>query len=220
MTATLTSITTDPLPPISELQDRLIQEGKLTDPASPRGRLLHHAARLFRTKGYERTTVRDLASATGIQSGSIFHHFPSKNDILRTVMTEAITLNLTRMRQALDKVGPDPVARLLVLIRCELHAINGETGEAMAVLFHEWSSLSEEGQASILSLRDEYERLWLDTLGQLHERRILPSPPGLVRRLLTGALAWTVHWYRSDGPMTLDEIAQEVLRLSLASTSR
>lgn len=215
---TPTESTTDPLPPISELQERLIKEGKLIDPASPRGRLLQHAARLFRTKGYERTTVRDLAAAAGIQSGSIFHHFASKNEILSTVMTEAITLNLARMRQALATVGPAPQDRLLVLIRCELHAINGETGEAMAVLFHEWGSLSEEGQASILTLRDEYERLWLDTLHQLHDQGFLSSPAGLVRRLLNGALAWTVHWYRPDGPMTLDEIAQEVLRLFLPSS--
>ena len=45
---------------------------------SPRGRLLSAAAHLFRDKGFDRTTVRDIAASVGIQSGSIFHHFKSK----------------------------------------------------------------------------------------------------------------------------------------------
>lgn len=53
----------------------LIAEQLVSDPSSARGRLLNEAARLFRDKGYERTTVRDLAAAVGIQSGSLFHHF-------------------------------------------------------------------------------------------------------------------------------------------------
>jgi AcrR family transcriptional regulator len=215
MTATPISIMSDPLPTISELQERLIKEGKLTDPASPRGRLLQHAAQLFRTKGYERTTVRDLAAATGIQSGSIFHHFASKNEILHAVMVEAITLNLARMHEALAVAGPDPAQRLLALIRCELHAINGATGEAMAVLFHEWNSLNEEARTSILTLRTEYEGLWLEVLERLYKAGRLRTQPALVRRLLTGALAWTIHWFRPTGPMSLDELAGEVLRLLL-----
>ena len=71
----------------------LIASGQVTDPESARGKLLQTAAHLFRNKGYERTTVRDLASAVGIQSGSIFHHFKSKDDILRAVMQETIHYN-------------------------------------------------------------------------------------------------------------------------------
>ncbi|POC72277.1 TetR family transcriptional regulator, partial [Vibrio vulnificus] len=66
-----------------EVMLELVATGQLTDPESARGKLLQTAAHLFRSKGYERTTVRDLASAVGIQSGSIFHHFKSKDEILR-----------------------------------------------------------------------------------------------------------------------------------------
>lgn len=54
----------------------LIDDNLVSDPASARGRLLKEAARLFRDKGYERTTVRDLAAAVGIQSGSLVPPFP------------------------------------------------------------------------------------------------------------------------------------------------
>ena len=83
----------------------LVDEGQLTDPDSARGKLLQVAAHLFRNKGYERTTVRDLAGAVGIQSGSIFHHFKSKDEILRAVMEETILYNTALMRASLDEAS-------------------------------------------------------------------------------------------------------------------
>ena len=61
-----------------QVMDQLVSQGLLTDPESARGKLQQTAAHLFRNKGFERTTVRDLASAVGIQSGSIFHHFKAR----------------------------------------------------------------------------------------------------------------------------------------------
>lgn len=148
-----------------EVMLELVATGQLTDPESARGKLLQTAAHLFRSKGYERTTVRDLASAVGIQSGSIFHHFKSKDEILRSVMEETILYNTALMRAALAD-AEDLRERVLGLIRCELQSIMGGTGEAMAVLVYEWRSLSAEGQAYILGLRDIYEQMWLDVLGR------------------------------------------------------
>ncbi len=102
----------------------LVDNGQLTDPDSARGKLLQVAAHLFRNKGYERTTVRDLAGAVGIQSGSIFHHFKSKDEILRAVMEETIRYNTALMHAALADAG-NVRERVLALIRCELQSIMG-----------------------------------------------------------------------------------------------
>src|SRR5690606_35292686 len=107
----------------------LVASGQVTDPESPRGKLLQEAARLFRRKGYERTTVRDLANAVGIQSGSIFHHFKSKEEILRSVMEETVIYNTALMESALAEAG-SLRERVLALIRCELQSIMGEIGRA------------------------------------------------------------------------------------------
>ena len=190
----------------------LVESGQVTDPESARGKLLQMAAHLFRSKGYERTTVRDLASAIGIQSGSIFHHFNSKEEILRAVMDETIVYNTALMRSALAQAR-DTRERLLALIRCELQSIMGGTGEAMAVLVYEWRSLSEQGQAQILALRDTYEQLWLQVLGEAREAGYFKGDPFIQRRFLTGALSWTNTWFRPQGPMTLDQLAEEALSL-------
>ncbi|MDF3936121.1 TetR/AcrR family transcriptional regulator [Pseudomonas citronellolis] len=195
-----------------EVMLELVANGQVTDPESARGKLLQTAAHLFRAKGYERTTVRDLAGAVGIQSGSIFHHFKSKDEILRSVMEETILYNTALMRAALAD-AEDLRERLLALIRCELQSIMGGTGEAMAVLVYEWRSLSEEGQAYILGLRDIYEQMWLDVLGEALAAGVCEGDPFILRRFLTGALSWTMTWFRQDGSMTLDDLAEQALLL-------
>lgn len=197
----------------------LIAAGLLTDPATPRGRLLQASAHLFSSKGFERTTVRDLAAAVGIQSGSIFHHFRSKDDILRAVMEETIHRNTALMRAAIEGVD-DPEKRLLALIRCELHSIMGGTGEAMSVLVYEWRSLSVEGQQLILGLRDIYEGVWLEVLQQSYEMGLVTVEPFVLRRLLTGALSWTITWFNPRGQMSLDDLAAQALEMLTSSVKQ
>lgn len=197
----------------------LVADNLVSDPAGARGRLLHEAAKLFRDKGYERTTVRDLAAAVGIQSGSLFHHFRTKEEILKAVMVETIRLNTALMQAAVDATSTHR-DKLQALIRAELESINGQTGEAMAVLVFEWRSLSEESQAYVLELRDIYEQLWLDVLETLRQDGVLAADPFVVRRMLTGALSWTVTWYRPDGGLTLDDLTAQVVAMMGLTTPR
>jgi len=192
----------------------LISAGQLTDPDSARGKLLQTAAHLFRNQGFDRTTVRDLASAIGIQSGSLFHHFKSKDEILRAVMEETIVYNTALMRASLAEAG-SLRERVLALIRCELQSIMGGTGEAMAVLFYEWRSLSEQGQAKVLALRDLYEQIWLQVLTEARDAGYIKGDVFITRRFLTGALSWTTTWFRPQGSLTLDQLAEEALILIL-----
>lgn len=186
----------------------------VTDPESPRGRLLTKAAHLFKQKGYERTTVRDLAKEVGIQSGSIFHHFRTKEEILRAVMEDAIRYNTAKMESALAELE-EPRTRLLALIRLELESITGVTGEAMSVLVFEWRSLSEDSQKHILKLRDYYENLWLTVLNEAKAEGLVAGDTFVLRRFLTGALSWTTTWFDGNGKMTLDDLAEQALLLAI-----
>lgn len=197
----------------NQILQSLIAENLVSDPDGARGRLLTEAARLFREKGYERTTVRDLAAAVGIQSGSLFHHFRTKEEILKAVMVETIRLNTALMQAALEAADSSR-DKLRGLVRAELESINGQTGEAMAVLVFEWRSLSADSQAEVLELRDIYEKLWLHVLESLKREGVLEADPFVVRRMLTGALSWTVTWYKPErGGLTLDGLTDEVMAM-------
>ena len=192
----------------------LVDKGVVNAPDSAKGRLLQAAATLFKEKGYERTTVRDLGKAVGIQSGSLFHHYPNKEAILRAVMEETIILNTELMKAALAQTNK-PEDKILALIRCELESVLGETGAAMTVLVYEWRSLKEESQLEILKLRDIYENLWIGTLIEAKEAGSVVIDPAVLRRLLTGALSWTVNWYRKEGDLTVEQLAQMAQSLAI-----
>lgn len=200
-----------------DLVDDLVSQGVVTDPRTAKGRLLAKAAKLFRTKGYERTTVRDLAAAVGIQSGSIFHHYKSKEEILLAMMEEVIIYNTHLMRRRLEE-STNVSDKLKALIKCEIDAINGLTGDAMSVLVYEWRSLSEAHQKYILELRGEYEQIWMDVLDQAKSEGKVVGDTFVLRRLLTGAISWTTTWYDLKGTMTIDALACETLRLAIKDT--
>lgn len=181
---------------------------------TPRGKLLSAAGRLFRERGYERTTVRDIAAAVGIQSGSLFHHFASKEDILKAVMIDVIRFNTERMTAALA-AARDPQARLRELIACELESIVGDTREAMAVLVHCWDSLSKDRQVEVLALRKVYEALWLDALQDAAKHALIRVDPFVLRRLIAGMISWSNTWFDPRGPMSFDELVDTVLQLVL-----
>ena len=84
-----------------------------------RAEVILTAARLFRKHGYERTTVRELARAVGLQSGSLFHHFRSKEEILVAVMNNGIQEVLDAGRQALA-LYQAPADRLAALFRVHM----------------------------------------------------------------------------------------------------
>ena len=183
---------------------------------TPRGKLLSAAARLFRVQGYDRTTVRDIAAAVGIQSGSIFHHFASKEDILFAVTMEVIRFNTERMRLATEGVA-DPEQRLRGLIRAELQSIVGDTQEAMIVLVRDWRCLADDKQKEALAVRAVYEGYWMQALNDLQEDGRLDADPMVMRRLINGMTSWTSNWFDADGSLDMDGLADVILRRAVVS---
>ena len=183
---------------------------------TPRGRLLLGAAYLFHKQGYAKTTVRELAQFIGIQSGSLFHHFKTKDDILANVMEQTIIYNNACLQSAIT-TSNDPEHQLKALIKAELHAITGDTGSAMAVLVYEWFALSPENQKKLLKLRNEYEGIWLKVIQELHEQGKIKHDPFIWRRLIGGSIAWTVTWYNPEGKLSLDGLADIVWDMTLKS---
>ena len=178
---------------------------------SPRGRVLRAAAHLVVTRGYAETTVRDIARAVGILSGSLFHHFDSKEALLEAVMAEVSELNTERMRLAAASTQK-PLARVRALLRCELEGIHGETSEAMTLLVDEWRSLGPDAQTRVLVVRDRYQKVWDDAL-RAASRELQPVDLFVLRRLIAGMTTGTAAWYRPKGPISLDALTDQVMTL-------
>ena len=179
-----------------------------------RAELIEKSAVLFRTKGYENTTVRDIAAAAGVQAGSWFYHFKSKQDILAAIMEHG-------MEQALadiDRIGnlPLPPCQILgQLVEAHLHALLAPDHHYIAVLLYEWRSLDEPSRSRVVELKDRYEAVWDRAIMALHHSGAWVMPSEFDRLLIFGALNWTVQWYKPDAGADVPELARQALRFIL-----
>ena len=184
------------------------------EPASRRKEIVEAAARLFCQRGYQHTSVRDLAEAVGMQSGSLFYYFKSKEELLVAVMEEGIRRAEAGVEQALA-LARTPRERLRSLFAGHLEALLGEAREPMAVLLYEWQNLSAGAQARVVELRDAYERRWQVVLDEAAAAGLIPRDTRLWRRYVLGALNWTSVWYRSGGELGVRELADRFLGFAL-----
>lgn len=177
-----------------------------------RSDLIAVASRLFKEQGYERTTVRDLAQAVGMQSGSLFYHFRTKEEMLVAVMAAGIADLTDRLAEALAPIQSTD-AKLRTLFRVHLDTLLNNDKGALSVLLYEWPSLSDKARAELVLLRDAYENEWQVVLDEAAAAGLVHQDTRLLRKLLLGGLHWTIQWYRPDGGTSPTELADNLLAL-------
>ncbi|MDQ1341934.1 MAG: TetR/AcrR family transcriptional regulator, cholesterol catabolism regulator [Pseudomonadota bacterium] len=186
------------------------------DDAGRRGQLIRESARLFREKGYEATSVRDIAAATGLQSGSWVYHFKTKQDILAAVMEEGLQRALERI-EAIGRDQLPPREQFRALLRAHLDTILAPGQDFIPVLLYEWRSLEAKSRPRVVALQRRYEAVWEKVIAQLRRSGDWVQPTRVDRLLMFGALNWMAHWYRPDGPFDVSELADEAERFFLRS---
>ena len=184
------------------------------DDAGRRGQLIRESARLFREKGYEATSVRDIAAATGLQSGSWVYHFKTKQDILAAVMEEGLQRALERI-EAIGREQLSPRAHFRALLRTHLDTILAPGQDFIPVLLYEWRSLEAKSRPRVVELQRRYEAVWGKVIRQLQRSGEWVQPTRIDRLLMFGALNWMAHWYRPDGPFDVVQLADEAERFFL-----
>ncbi len=181
--------------------------------ANRRSDLLRAAARLFVVHGYTATSTRDIADAVGMRSGSPFYHFRSKQELLKTAVIEGLQAAETGLWAAIAGVD-DPAERLRRMIRCHLDHLFAGDGQ-VPLLLCEVRHLDAPALAEIAAIADRYQQPWQLALDELAQRGSLRSSAPPLRWLLFGMLNWSSHWFRPDGELTLDDLAEAAADLLL-----
>ncbi|MBI3758539.1 MAG: TetR/AcrR family transcriptional regulator [Deltaproteobacteria bacterium] len=161
-----------------------------------RAQLLDAAARLFRERGFHATSMRDIAKAVGMLSGSIYYHFDSKEEMLLAVYEEGERRVAEAVDAAVAAETDGPWQRLEAACAAHLGALIAHRDFTQVMI----RTLPQEAGAvgpRIRDLRRNYE---------LRFRRLIDDltlPPEIdrhyLRLLLFGALNWSQVWYRSGG---------------------
>ena len=177
-----------------------------------REEIIKAASRLFCEKGYERTTVRDLADAVDMHSGSLFLYFATKEEIFLAVLKAGMHRAEVILNEQLAK-AQTPREKLAAICHGHLTAILGAERDAFTIVLRDWRTLSPESRLQVIALRDEYEKHIGRVLDDLAGTGLIPEDTRLFRFFLLGALNWTVQWYRSTGDLTIDDLAEGFLSL-------
>jgi AcrR family transcriptional regulator len=188
------------------------------DDGNRRQALLNSAAQLFRRKGFDATTTRDIAAAVGMQSGSPFYHFKSKDALLYAVMEEGMRSALERQHAAQRVPGYAslaPAQRLRVLVTVHFEVLLGPDSDFVPVMLYESRALAPRQHKALGQLTAEYEALWLPVLTALHANGQLRAPVRLARLLILGALNWSVQWYDPNKGANLHDLTDAALALFL-----
>jgi TetR/AcrR family transcriptional regulator, cholesterol catabolism regulator len=196
-------------------QPRVLRRRKSADVDSGRRQqLLRASARLFREKGYDGTSVRDIAQATGMQSGSWVYHFATKQDILEAVMREGLVDALARI-EAIAALELPPRQQFDRLVRTHLDTLLGAGQDFIPVVLYEWRSLEPAARRRVSVLLKRYEAVWEAALARLRSAGDWPDTTRIDALLLFGSLNWIARWYDPRGALDVPALADECVRFFL-----
>ena len=178
--------------------------------------LLRVATRLFRARGFHATSMQDLAEALGMNRGSLYHYIESKDDLLWSIVSGALDRLCDRVAPILE--SDETAAIRLRRAIAEHLAFAAEHGDELSLVQIELRSLSEERRRLIVSRRDAYEARWrLVIQDGIAAGALRSTDVRLTGIAILSACNWFTQWYREDGPLTVDEIAQAFADLFVGS---
>jgi TetR/AcrR family transcriptional regulator, cholesterol catabolism regulator len=171
-----------------------------------REQILNVAAQIFSEQGVMRTTVRDIATACGILSGSLYHHFASKDEIVDSIVTSSWR-DLIASIEPIVAEEKDPGALVKRLIDVNLR-VAMRNRRAVIILQQDWHYLAESF-AHIEEFRQQVDGIWIDALRRGVEAGVFHKDldPVVVYHSILGSLNWIHTWYKPDGPLSIDQIS-------------
>jgi AcrR family transcriptional regulator len=174
------------------------------------------ASELFHVNGYAATSVRDIARALDIQAASMYAHVASKEDVLWSIVDAAATA-FERAADAAEADTADPVDRLAALVEAHVEVVTADP-ERSSVFVTEWRHLSGDRRATIAERRDAYEARFRTAIEDgIAVGAFRSTDPALAAAFLLTALNGIAAWYRADGRLSPDRIADHYVELALGS---
>lgn len=171
-----------------------------------RSDIIQAAAQIFRQKGYHGTSMQDIADNVQLQKASLYHHVSSKQEILLSILDQALEGLIEDLEQIVaSRIPADQKLRKAIQSYIERMMRDADLA---AVLLLEYRSLEPEQRQNHIARRDRYESLWRQIItegvstGVFREMDISVSTFALL-----GVQNWTITWFHEDGRLSATELA-------------
>ena len=196
-------------------------DAKLTKAERTRARLIEVAKRLYQEHGSEHVTVRRIAAAAKIEAGSIYYHFRSRDEIMRAVLESGVGGARDEVMQAIAEAGEHspPLVRLRAALVAHLKYT---LREHFSSRLKSIRRLPKRLRERHMQQERDYAAIFTKLLREADRQGLLK--PGfdlsVVRMLMLGSLTWAAEWYDPKGPMTPDDLADELMKMATTGIAK
>jgi len=182
----------------------------------PRQEILRTAARLFQQRGYDATSMNDVAAALKLSKGGLYHHFQSKDEILFEIMNHAMQITQERVLDPVRGIA-DAEERLRTLIRLHIEVVLSPRDREITVMLHENHPLPPSLRKRINARKKDYvhflEKLMADVQEKAQQKaqrhtKAKVSPRAAAFALL-GMINWIYQWHKPEGDLQVQNLVPQ-----------
>ncbi len=170
--------------------------------------IIDMARRLFARHGYQGTSLNMIAAEVGISKSALYHHFPDKETLYRSLVAAGMETLHDRVRDAMERAGKDPAQRLLAFMQASIvyYEECHDSWVSGSALF--WSTDNEAHRAIVVKWRDAYEGLLKQAIREGISSGLFKADTNvsLASKFLLSSLNQMSRWYRPDGEKSAREI--------------
>ena len=194
----------------------------MTEPHKKKGsilkdKIINIAVDLFAAKGFKGTSIRDIANPIGISISTIYHYFGNKEGLILAVMQHSAYQILDRLLN-ISKRDMDPLDRFKILMENHIYMALTYTKKAkiINIVSIDTEHLSDKGNQIARKVQRNILDIYVKELGILEKSGYVQARSITVLAFnVLGIINWLIRWYRSEGPLSLEEVSQEIVSFVL-----
>jgi len=175
-----------------------------------RQEILRTAARLFQQRGYDATSMNDVAAALKLSKGGLYHHFQSKDEILFEIMNHAMDITEERVLGPVRGIA-NPEERLRTLIRLHIEVVLSPRDREITVMLHENHPLPPALRRRINGRKKEYIHFLENLIAEIQGARRASArvSPRAAAFALLGMINWIYQWYKPEGELQVQNLVPQ-----------
>ncbi len=178
--------------------------------------ILETAARLICERGYEGTSMQEIAGACRLTKAGLYHYIQNKEQLLSSIMSYGMDMFEGQVLAQVRDIA-DPVERLRACMRRNIELVMNGASKEVVIILHEHATLTGEAREYIDRRKKQYVRFIEETFAEAVKLgRVRPLEPTIVAFSFLGMVLWVYKWFKPDGRLSEEQIVSGMVDLFFA----
>lgn len=193
---------------------------RIRDEAARRQReVFETAARLICKRGYDGTSIQEIADACGMTKAGLYHHIGSKEELLSAIMEFGMDLFEEEVLGHVRHID-NPVERLKACMSLNIKAVTRGANKEITIILHEHATLHGLAGKRINARKKQYVRFLEEAFAEAITKKLIrPVNPTIAAFGYLGMVLWTYKWFRPEGELSENQLADGMVDLLFTGLS-